>query len=52
MVPPSESEWALGLPGCTSRKKLPSRKMRGRISTCASLWMGCPLSSTVKVTSE
>jgi hypothetical protein len=49
---PLESECALGLPGLTSRKKLPSRKMRGRIATWASLWIGCPLSSTLNVTSE
>ncbi len=51
IVPPSDSSGALGLPGFTSRKKLPSRKMRGRISTWASSWIGRPASSTVKVTS-
>ncbi len=52
IVPPSGRSGALGLPDFTSRKKLPSRKIRGRISTWASSWIGCPESSTVKVTSE
>ncbi len=33
-----------GVPGCTSTKKLPSRKIRGRIFSVASLWSGRPLS--------
>ncbi len=32
----------LGLPGSSSMKKLPSRKIRGRISAKASLWIGLP----------
>jgi hypothetical protein len=42
---------ALGLPGSRSRKKLPSRKSRGRISTVASSWIGRPSSLTVNVAS-
>ena len=34
---------ASGVPGLTSTKKLPSRKMRGRIANVASLWIGRPL---------
>ena len=48
--PPSSSSGALGLPGRTSRKKLPSRKSRGRISISASVWIGWPSSDTVNVT--
>ena len=33
-----------GVPGETSTKKLPSRKIRGRIFIVASLWIGRPLS--------
>ena len=51
IVPPSSISGALGLPGLTSRKKLPSRKMRGRISTRVSSRSGWPPSSTEKVTS-
>ena len=39
------------MPGCRSTKKLPSRKIRGRIANVASLWIGSPLSETVNVTS-
>jgi hypothetical protein len=42
---PSPRTGADGEPGLTSTKKLPSRKMRGRIFTCASLWIGRPLLS-------
>ena len=42
---------ALGVPGETSTKKLPSRKMRGRIANVASRWIGSPLSSISIVTS-
>ena len=48
---PSFSVGADGVPGCTSTKKLPSRKMRGRIANVASLWMGRPLSSICIFTS-
>src|SRR5205085_5913797 len=41
-----------GLPGRTSMKKLPSRKIRGRIARVASLWIGRPMSSIVIVTIE
>ena len=41
---------ALGLPGSSSMKKLPSRKIRGRIAAKASSWIGRPEPSTVKVT--
>ena len=37
-------------PGCTSTKKLPSRKMRGRIFSVASRWIGRPLRSIRIVT--
>ena len=40
----------LGLPGSSSMKKLPSRKIRGRISAKASLWIGLPAPLTVKRT--
>ena len=42
---------ALGVPGLTSTKKLPSRKIRGRIANVASVWIGRPLLSIVIVTS-
>ena len=44
IVSPSPSLGALGVPGWMSTKKLPSRKMRGRIAAVASVWMGRPLS--------
>ena len=40
-----------GEPGWRSTKKLPSRKMRGRIFSSASFWIGRPLSSISIVTS-
>ncbi len=40
----SSSFGAPGVPGETSMKKLPSRKMRGRIFSVASRWIGSPLS--------
>ena len=48
----SASSGALGLPGSSSMKKLPSRKIRGRIEAEASTWIGRPASLTVKVTTE
>src|SRR3954453_10128162 len=39
-VSPFSMTGAEGLPGWRSTKKLPSRKMRGRIVSVASLWMG------------
>ena len=39
-----------GVPGLRSTKKLPSRKMRGRIFSVASLWMGSALLSSSMVT--
>ena len=42
-VSPSASSGDAGVPGCRSTKKLPSRKMRGRIFTVASLWIGSAL---------
>ena len=50
IVSPLSISGALGLPGSRSTKKLPSRKIRGRIAAKASSWIGRPLSSTVKVT--
>ena len=50
IVPPLPSSGELGLPGSSSTKKLPSRKIRGRIEAKASSWIGRPASSTVKVT--
>ena len=50
IVAPLSSSGALGLPGSSSMKKLPSRKIRGRIAAKASSWIGRPLPSTVKVT--
>ena len=41
----------LDVPGVTSTKKLPSRKMRGRILNCASECSGRPLSWICIVTS-
>src|SRR5689334_2958090 len=48
---PSGATGASGVPGLTSTKKLPSRKMRGRIANVASLWIGSPWSEIVIVTS-
>jgi hypothetical protein len=39
-----------GDPGWRSTKKLPSRKIRGRILSCASPWIGSALSSISIVT--
>ncbi len=50
IVAPLPISGALGLPGSSSTKKLPSRKIRGRIAAKASVWIGRPDSSTVKVT--
>ncbi len=44
IVSPSDTVGAEGDPGCMSTKKLPSRKMRGRICSLASLCTGRPLS--------
>ena len=44
IVSPSEIVGAAGVPGSRSTKKLPSRKMRGRIFSSASLWIGSPAS--------
>ena len=44
IVSPSPIVGADGVPGCRSTKKLPSRKIRGRIFAVASLWIGRPLS--------
>ena len=45
IVPPESSTVASGVPGLRSTKKLPSRKMRGRILAVASSWIGSPASS-------
>ena len=45
IVPPSSSSGAAGEPGLRSTKKLPSRKMRGRILAVASSCSGSPSSS-------
>ena len=45
IVPPSSSSGADGEPGLRSTKKLPSRKMRGRILAVASSCSGSPSSS-------
>ena len=50
IVEPLPNSGALGLPGSSSTKKLPSRKIRGRIAAKASVWTGRPPPSTVKVT--
>ena len=42
-VSPSPMFGADGVPGFTSTKKLPSRKIRGRIFIVASLWIGRPV---------
>ena len=49
-VSPSSSAGARALPGARSTKKLPSRKIRGRIRAVASLWIGRPLSAISIVT--
>ena len=49
-VPPSSSSGADGEPAVRSTKKLPSRKIRGRILAVASAWIGRPLSSIRIVT--
>jgi len=41
-VAPECSTLAEGLPGCSSANQLPSRKVRGRILTVASEWIGSP----------
>ena len=48
--PPSLIVGVPGVPGCTSTKKLPSRKIRGRILSSASLWIGRPFLSISIVT--
>ena len=50
IVSPLPRSGALGLPGSSSTKKLPSRKIRGRIAAKASSWIGRPAPLTVKVT--
>jgi hypothetical protein len=50
IVAPSASSGADGEPAVRSTKKLPSRKMRGRILAVASAWIGRPLSSIRIVT--
>ena len=47
---PSSRTRAEGEPGSMSTKKLPSRKIRGRIFIVASSWMGRPFSSISIVT--
>src|SRR6185437_13451595 len=42
IVPPSFSFGDSGEPGWTSTNSLPSRKTRGRILSCASVWSGSP----------
>ena len=42
IVSPSSSSAAVGVPGSRSTKKLPSRKIRGRIFARASSWIGRP----------
>ena len=49
-VPPSFSTGALGLPALRSTKKLPSRKIRGRTFSVASVWIGRPLRCIAIVT--
>ena len=39
---PRETTGASGLPGEMSTKKLPSRKVRGRMAKVASSWIGSP----------
>jgi hypothetical protein len=47
---PESTVGAWGVPGRSSTKKLPSRKMRGRILIVASLWIGSPTFLIVIVT--
>ena len=51
IVSPLSSFGDDGVPGLRSTKKLPSRKMRGRILAVASSWIGSPLSLISIVTS-
>ena len=51
IVPPSGRSGEPGVPGRTSTKKLPSRKIRGRIFSRASRWIGRPFLSIFIVTS-
>ena len=50
-VSPSSIVGAPGVPGERSTNSLPSRKMRGRIFSVASLWIGRPALSISIVTS-
>ncbi len=50
-VCPSFATGADGVPGETSTKKLPSRKMRGRMANVASSWIGSPSLVMLIVTS-
>ncbi len=50
IVAPEDSVLADGLPGCISTNQFPSRKIRGRIFTVASLWIGRPRFSISIVT--
>ena len=50
IVPSSAISAAPGVPGSMSTKKLPSRKMRGRIFARASSWIGRPALPMVIVT--
>ena len=50
IVPPSGTSRAAPVPGWRSTKKLPSRKMRGRIFIVASAWIGRPASATAIAT--
>jgi hypothetical protein len=49
IVAPSGSSPARGVPGASSTKKLPSRKIRGRIFALASSYSGRPLSRMASV---
>ena len=51
-MPPSGRSGEPGVPGRRSTKKLPSRKIRGRIFNRASRWIGSPRSCILIVTSE
>ena len=51
IVSPVSSVGDDGVPGLRSMKKLPSRKMRGRIFAVASSWIGSPASLISIVTS-
>ena len=50
IVSPEEIVGADGLPGCSSTNQLPSRKIRGRIFSVASEWIGRPCDSISIVT--